>query len=893
MTLAHAPVASHTHALIGAARAELAETAGFESCQRYAQRMDAVVADLFREAHASLGAALPPVALVALGGFGRGELGPYSDLDLLFLVGDGAPGPPEMRAFVEAVLFPLWDLKLEVGHGVRDVASSIALAREDLTAATSLLDARLVAGDARLYGALVERARAEIIEPDLGGFVDRLLHERAVRHARFGDSVYLLEPNLKSGQGGLRDLYSALWAAKARFGVTGFEDLVTAGGATARQAAALADARDFLWRVRFCAHLHARRRQDHLLFEVQEAIAPLLYPQATRPEHHDPVAPSVEELMRQYYLNARAVVREVDGLTERCRPPPSRAPRERPIDATFGEVAGEISVRDRETIRARPSEALRLFHLALDQGLRPSRQARDAVAEAVDAQPAALYGDRAAARLFVELLCDARDAASPSLLEEAHDMGILAALMPEFAPCTARAQHDIYHAYTVDQHSLYAVAHLKALARGEHARAHPLATEIIAEVARPISLYLGTLLHDVGKPFGSGHSAKGAALSEPIAVRFGLEEQDARRTEFLVLHHLRLAHISQRRDLSDPRLIERFARAVGDLETLRQLYLLTVADTAMTSPGNLTAWKQMLLDQLYTRARDALAPRRAIDVLAPGGDHRPREAVARILGGSPDAPALIEFFDSLPAHYFEQRDPAEIARDLRLARGRGCKAGTIATEVRHRSRHGYSELVLCCDDAPGVLARVAGVMLAHRIDIVGAHVHTRRGGDTAHGEALDVFQLRDRYGRAIRDPARWKRLVADLGDVLAGRRDVEQLVEHRLGGARAATMPPRATPKIATKVQVDNEASAELTVLDVFTQDRLGVLYAIARTLAELHLDIAFSRVSTEAERVADSFYVRDSTTGAKIVDETRLAHIRTTLVERLVTLRSPEALAQ
>jgi [protein-PII] uridylyltransferase len=810
------------------------------------------------------------MAILATGGWGRRDGAPHSDLDLLFLT--AAPNDPRAPALADQILYPLWDARESVGHQVRSVDEALALAATDLPTTTALLDARQVAGDE----ALVRRLRRELHTAlsrrgDANAFVEKLLAENRGRRGKFGDSVYLLEPNLKQGHGGLRDLTTALWAARGRWRVRELHELVVLGQASARQVATLTEARDFLCRIRAILHLMTGRRQDQLTFELQEAIAPRLYPMAeVQGTGRAAVAPAVEELMRRYYLCAKGVLRETDRLLERAIVPPHRPPQVRRLDASFTAFNNQVTVADAQIFKTRPGEMLRLFQVAKQHGLPVYGHAKELVAERVATDGGSLPGAADARTAFLELLTDPDDAGQPSILEAMHELGLVNAMMPEFAPTTGRVQHDLYHVYTVDQHQLYAVALLKRLARGEPMKDPPLAQRAAAayrKVQRPAVLYLATLLHDVGKPLGKGHAEKGARLAVSISRRLGLSEEDVHGVEFLVRHHLLMSHLSQRRDLSDSDMIARFARVIRDEEMLTNLYLLTYVDTAMTAPGNLSDWKARLLGELYDHTRAFL--RRGPDLA--GGDRSAlvdrRRRRAAELAADPAFPAWLA---GLPDRYIATHQPQAIARHHQLSKDRGERAAAICVNVYK----GVTELSIVAADAPGLLAKVTGVLLANRIDVAGAHIHSRAGEPR---EAVDVFEVRDRVGRPIpaSDP-RWAVVESDLDAVVSGRVDIAALIESR---RERGGLPPRVTPAVRTEIELDDDVSQDFTVIDVFTQDRLGVLHAITRTLSELGLDIAFSRVATEAERVADVFYV------SKITDPA----MRLELEKRLQLILAPE----
>jgi [protein-PII] uridylyltransferase len=867
---------------------------GSAACGAIADVYDRALAERF--AAAAGGAEL---ALVATGGWARRELAPYSDIDFIVLHDrDEALA----RQVCDRLLYPLWDEKLAIGHSVREPRAVARLAREDLATATALLDARHIAGDRELTAGLI-RATLGALSP--GGnpneLIAALAAEKQARHARFGASLYLLEPNLKQGIGALRDLSTALWCAQIRWhpprpgGEEAGADalignLVTMGHLTRRQAQVLVGARDFLLRIRALVQLQAKRRFDQLTFEIQEAIAPALYPDAHAHDGERPaVAPAVEALMRDYYLHARGVVQVADRLLESARVPARRRPRIAQVDSSFITFNGELAIRDPRLFVERPGEIVRLFRVAVDQRLPVYGHTRELAAEVIARDAGPLVRDPHAARLFLDALCDPRDDALPSAMEVMNQLGVLSAMMPEWAPCVGRVQHDLYHVYTVDQHQLYALAMQKRLARGELAAEHPTAVELWREVRRPAPLMLGTLLHDVGKPMGKGHAEKGAVVAGAVARRLGMSDADAELTEFLVRQHLTMSHLSQRRDLSDPEVIARFAERLDD-EHLVQLYLLTICDTAMTSPDNLTAWKADLLRDLMQRTRayfrGALVPAAAESggfampaaADAPAGDSavdadtsdEHAQAKAKILQLTGDAPPMVEVVDGIDPRLFTQLTPRQTARHVRLVGQARGHAPPVALEVHCFPLKAHSELAIVAPDAPGVLATIAGALTANRVDVLGAvlgHV------DLPAGRLVtDVFYVRDLKGAAIpADDARWRKLGGDLRQLLEGTPDPAKVAALIAQRRPRSGMPKRVTPGVATEIRIHDDSN-HATIVEVSTRDRVGVLHAITQTLADLGLDISLAKVSTEGEKVADVFYVTRA--GRRITEDADRAQL-------------------
>jgi [protein-PII] uridylyltransferase len=859
-------------------------SSGLAACAALSDEYDELVSELWRAAQPRLGeSAWREMCLVATGGWGRREVCPYSDIDFVLLA------PPRLaaaaRAAADELLYPLWDAGIKVGHAVRNVAATADLARGDLATATALLDARRVVGDPALFDELA-RATRRALAP--GGnpnqFVAMLAAEKEKRHDRFGDSLYLLEPNLKQGIGALRDLATAIWAARARWSVSSLGELVAQGNLSARQAAILGEALDFLLRLRSLVQLHAGRATDQLTFEIQEAVAPRLYPDASLPagDIRPAVAPAVEALMRRYYLHARAVVRVADRLLESARVPERRKPRIRSVDSSFLLWNGKLAAADPAVFREHPAEMVRLFRVALALEVPIYRHTIDLVEENLAVGASALTGDPVASRHFLEALVDLRDDRQPSLLEEMHQAGVLNALMPEFAPCTCRVQHDLYHVYTVDQHQLYAVAMLKRTMRGELADEAPLASEVARAIGPSVPLFLGTLLHDCGKPLGKGHAEKGAALAGSIARRLGLGERDAERTETLVRQHLAMAHLSQRRDLTDPAVIQRFGERIGpgDERALGELYLLTRCDTAMTSPGNLSAWKDQLLGELYTRTRD-LFRGAAADAGAASAAAPVRQRVRELLPAG--EPALRELAERLDDRTVLALTPRQIARHLVLASRRRQAGAAVDIDVAAYPLKGLTEVAVVADDKLGLLSHIAGVLAAHRVSIDAAVV------STVDGLALDLFYVRDPYGRVIAaDDTRWDLIRRDLTAVLTASGESSTAVIDLLAKRRRRSTLKRFTPAVPTTVHVVDDASQDFTVVEVASRDEVGLLHTITRTMTDLGLDIHLAKVATEGEKAADAFYVTDRAEGGKLRDPARVAELEAALLSALAAQEAP-----
>jgi [protein-PII] uridylyltransferase len=824
------------------------------------------------------------LAILATGGFGRRELAPFSDLDLLCLCAED-PGS-EILELARALLPPLWDAKVDAGHAVRAYDQALALPATDLAAATALLDARFLIGDQALADKFLAEYRARVAATAAEDFVARLREEQKKRHSRFGATIFLLEPDLKSGPGGMRDLCMGRWAAMARFGTSDPRRLQDLGVMTERLANAFEGAREWLLRVRIAMHASAGRRQDQLRFALQEALAPILCPnvKVAQGDIRPAVHPAVEALMHQFHAHAKLIRRETERLLQRAAVRDDYRRVTVPVrlrgavgeDPSFVLRDGAIESKDDGIFRVRPSEMVRIFSAAIELDVPLALRTRELISENCAGAHETLLSDPDSGRRFVEVLTDISDHTTPTRLEEMHDLGLLSALMPEWEPSSGRVQHDIYHVYTVDQHALYAVARMHAIARGDLADEFPAPTEAIRAVERPVALFIGTLLHDVGKPWGKPHSDIGADLTVTIARRLNIDEEDIQRAEFLVRQHLVMGQMSQRRDLEDLEMIADFAKLCGDEENLRELYLLTFCDLSSVAPDNLTNWKETLLKELYQRTLIVL--RRGGDLLgaerAEIVERRQKRAAQLLADGVPEARPG-DLFRGLPDRYFAENSAARIAAHLRLVGQRRRSGAASAIDVSHQKRIEVTEMVLAARDEPGLLADVAGVLHANKINIVDAAIYSRVATSDEPAEALDIFRVLDNYGRPVTDEARWTKIRADLEAVVSGIVKVETLVAARPRGDSIASWK---VPEVPTEIKIDNLASRNFTIIEVITGDYPGVLYAIARTLFAQGLDIHRSKIATEANRVVDTFYLRDRATGEKITEPGAVAALRDAL---------------
>jgi len=807
------------------------------------------------------------VALIAQGGYGRGELNPCSDIDLLVVY------PQRPDAFVETVtekvLYALWDTGLTVGHALRNLRDCVKLGGKDLKVKTALLDTRFLAGDRALYDSFATLMESELLKRNASRFFREKVAESEDRHRRFGDSVYLVEPHIKEGEGGLRDIHTAMWLAKVKYVVRDLAELMEKGVLTQSDYAEIAAARDFLWRVRNALHFLSGQHLDQLTFEFQERIA------ADLGYHDSGHAKAVERFMRDYYLHARTVNRFSDDVIARCLEP--TAPYR-----FFGRLGGrairpgvriagnELVVGDPSTFRDDPVMLLRVFGDAQRHDVRLSPATRRLIRANASLIDERVRRSPAAARAFLDIL--GWTYGVYDTLHEMHELDVLDAYLPEFMNLRCMAQYDRYHIYTVDEHTLRAVYRLEQLLHGEFKREVPQLTQVMREVGGIEILYLAMLFHDAGKGQGGDHSNKGAEMARRVAARLGLNDDETAQLELLVRHHLLMHHLATRRDIHDPKLVGEFARTVGTLATLQKLYVLTFADLGATNPKLWNSWQDMLLGELYGLAVEGFERGITIEQAQVERATRIRERVAAAIG---DGEALERFLADMPDRYFLSTPEADIPQHFELVR-RHAEAPLVTT-VEHFPEREFSEFTVVTRDRPGLFAQLTGVLRAHGMNIGTARIATGGGG-----VVVDVFRVTHLDGAPIAlDADRWERVQVAVGKVLAGELDVEEMVAR---AGRPSALGEKVVPRLPTKVEIDNRVSQDFTVVDVFTLDRAGILFAIANALYHLGLSIHLAKITTSVDRVLDVFYVTDRD-GRKIEDPAQLALIRDTVLEELKPL--------
>lgn len=843
-------------------------SAGIVAARRLVAIYDGLLSTLFLCTRSLLGPldGIPGVALAVVGSYGRGAMAPRSDIDLRILYRDDEA---LARTVADAILYPLWDARLAIGHQVVRADELLSLARTDLRTATTLLDWRHLAGDLSLWESVVERASRGLFSEDgASRFVQELDRDTLARHARFGGSVYLLEPDVKLGPGGARDLDVIHWVARARWKTQRLEDLGRLGMLVPREMSELVEAREHLWRVRNLLHCRAGRRAERLTFDEQERIAASL--------GHGDSLDATEAFMSTHYRHAATIHRVRESISERAlqraRP---RRPVERVVAPGLHVFDDHLTFASASDLASDPTAALRIYVEAVRRAVPIYPEARNAIRRAVLVQSfrKALFESPCARSLFLALCAVVRNTAlrRDSILGDLHEAGLLTAMVPEFEPLVARVHHDAYHVFTVDMHSVAAVDFLRALARGDLSPSFPLACRIAAEIARPHVLFLATLLHDIGKAVGRHeHAERGAEIARNVALRLGLTADDARDVAHLVRHHLALYHIATRRDIDDPAVIDEVARVAAGREGLRELYLLTFADVSTTSPEAMTAWKAGLLDALFvaadTRLRGEATPEGSIARLT-------QDRLRALCAPLPVEPAVSELVDTMPERYLLGTAPERIRAHARVVAARS--QGHPAIAVFSAPSGASAEVCVVADDRPGLLAAIAAALAANRLAVLEAQIYSRVRRDGL-GEAVDIFFVRVAGDAGLDEVRRYaSKAERDLAAMIDGTLRSEDVVGPHL------LAPPRRSPPVESRIVFDNRASAGLSVIEVFSRDRPALLYLLARALRDLRLSIRIAKINTEGTRVADVFYVCEAD-GSKLESPERIAAVRSHVLQAL-----------
>ena len=853
---------------------------GAEVMAALTEFVDELIIDRYRSAMRHAGelaqvAGAQHCCLVALGGYGHRELAPYSDIDIMFIyseeAGEAAP------ALFREVLHHLWDLGFQIGHSMRTIHDCIDLAAKDLTIRTAMMASRFLAGSPYLFQEFHRRYFKEVVGRGSGRFIEQKMEERRREYEKFGQTVYLLEPNVKKSKGGLRDFHLLRWAGMAQFHAATLQDLTDRGLLSRQDFLSLTDARDFLWRVRAFLHFEAGRAQEILSFDEQVRLASLY---GFQDRAH---LLGVEQFMQQYYRHTTGLHESLLRFVDRCRAVSSkrRSARALPTAAVDGYfvVTGRHLTVPRE-LRARvldsPDLLLRLFDMARARRLKIDTDLLDEIHSHMESVSSEAFRTPEVSRIFLKIL--AGPEAVAGTLESMHRAHLLEKLIPVFATLRGLMQFNQYHKYTVDEHTLLAVAKAEALALESGAIG-----EIYQEIRRKDLLHLAILLHDLGKGRKEDHCEVGKVIAEETAARLGCDEQETRTLVFLVHKHLLMAHTAFRRDPYDEKVLLPFAKEVGTPEVLRMLLVLTAADIAAVGPGVLTKWKESLLIELYRRTLSAVSGEQSKMADPESLKQLASEVAGEFTNAAAGGLEWIELqLSQFPLRYLHGTPPKRIAAHLG-AIGR-LQAGDVLIEETFNEDLAMSEYTVITHDdlTPGIFSKMAGAMAAEGLDILDAQIITRDDGIV-----VNTFQASDPDYVGAPPEDRRASVAETIIRVLKGEEEVEQLMSRNTRLQSIRRLPATGH---TTEVVIDNGLGDRFTVIDVFADDTQGLLYVITRAIFRLGLSVHAARISTRHDddieqslrtvgrhQVVDVFYVTDRD-GTKIEDHARLEAIRSTI---------------
>jgi [protein-PII] uridylyltransferase len=816
--------------------------------------------------------------LMAVGGYGRGEMALHSDVDIAFVTPWKPTGWTEQA--IEAILYLLWDLGLKVGHSTRSVDDVIRIAEGDLSVRTAILEARYIWGEESLFDEVQARFRKEVVKGNAPAFVTEKLEERNARHKRMGDSRYVVEPNVKEGKGGLRDLHTLFWIGKYAYQVGTLADLVDKGLLSKDELRQFQRAERFLWAVRCHLHLVAGRPEDRLTFDYQREIA-------ERMNYADrPGKSRVERFMQHYFLHAK-MVGDLTGVflahldetfARRGRRFGLPALRRRPT-----RLEGFVLDRDRlalpheDFFAEDPVRLIQIFALADKYALEVHPLAMRAAARDAKLIDQEVRVSPRANALFLDVLTSPRD--PETVLRWMNEAGVFGRLVPDFGRVVAQMQFDMYHHYTVDEHSIRAIGLLARIEKGELKDDHPLSTALFRQIASRRVLYVAVLLHDIAKGRGGDHSVLGAEVARELCPRLGLDEAETETVAWLVRWHLLMSATAFKRDLSDPKTIEDFAGRVKSMERLRLLLMLTVVDIRAVGPGVWNSWKRQLLRDLFEATEEMLR-------LGHKQKGR-RERVAAIqeelsakLGW--DDPHFTRLAWRLPDSYW-LAEPMEVlernARFIDAADRDSDSAKPLSTSIQ--KERGATLVTIYAKDMPGIFYRVAGAISLVGGNIIDARVHT-----TLDGMALDNFLVQDSRARPFDDPHQLARLETAVARAVAGEEPMTERLE-----AKALPLPRAGAFPIRPAVFIDNEASSRYTVVEVNARDRAALLSALALALYQSKTTIHSAHIATYGERAVDVFYLTDLQ-GHKMAGTAKLKALHSRLLKAATEARTAQSAA-
>src|SRR5881227_1255590 len=862
---------------------------GREICARRAELVDVLLQYVFGAAETSArgnGTAKVPLALVALGGYGRGELNPFSDIDVMLLHDQEKKGiSPHLEEMVQQVLYLLWDSGFKVGHSTRSIKEAVAQANQDMRTKTAMLESRFLAGDADLAREFRRQFRSKCVDGSEREYVELRIQDQVARHKKFGDSVYLQEPNLKSGCGGLRDYQNLLWMTYFKEGSLSTNQLVGKDWLSESDQRRIENAYDFLLRLRTALHYATGRATDILHISLQEQIAKRLDYSSGNGQLRS------EELMRDYYEHTRNIFRVTERITEqfvsgyvtsKTRSLFSFLPLMRthktPVGDFFFVRNKQLHPARRDLFRRDPEQMMRAFEIAQERGLDLSPELEDLLSRSLGQVTRTYQYARGPRAIFKDIL--SKKGRVGRILRMMHRVDFLGRYIPEFGQLTCLVQHEFLHRYTADEHTLVCIEKLDALAETDDPKLIHY-RKLFEQLADPLVLYLALLLHDSGKAVGRPHSEASALFAQRVAARLQLSSEQRKSLIRLVDHHLTLSTMAQQRNLDDPATVMEFAQVVKDQKNLDALMLLTLADGQGTSAGAWSDWKESLVWQLFHQTSRYLADRKSYYEQTRIARESLRASVAENL--SPEyAEEIDAHFEYMPDHYFRATAVPEIIEHVKLFRSflesvSSAKEFPLAPAVKWKivPEQGHTVMTFCTWDRERLLAKIAGSFSVVPLNILSADVFPR--GDNA---ALGVFRVCDTKAQPVSNPRDFELVEQTLRRALEDESFdfVPSIEKAKRSSYRAAV-----GIEFPTRIAIDNKTHPTYTLVEFQAPDRIGLLYDVLNCLDRENVVVPLSRINTQAGAAIDTLYVVDGSSHAKITDSQRIRIVQQHLKDTIL----------
>jgi [protein-PII] uridylyltransferase len=875
-----------------------ARAGGREVCRARATLMDTLLRYLWESSRKALSAQaqreFPALALVALGGYGRAELNPHSDIDFMFLhdgqVVAGSKPLPHLSKLMDGILYPLWDLGFKIGHYVRTVVEAVQVANKDMQSKTSMIEARLITGDRKLFEKFEKALVAKCVDGYEDEYIAARIQDQAARREKFGNSPTMQEPNIKNGCGGLRDFQNLHWMVFFKYRTRSLEEMEKKEFITSAERRQLENAYDFLLAVRTELHYQVSRPVDVLSKSLQPSVANQLGYAERSPRKR------LEHFMRDYYTHSRHIYIITRTLEERLalqpqasrlaslrqfiRVPFKQPPPELVVDG-FKFKDGKVFAQSARVFKEQPRRLMRVFLHAQQRGVALHPDLAQLIRSQLSLVDREFLRDEHVRETFLELLNRRGDVAR--VLRPMHESGLLGKYIPEFGKLTCLVQHEFYHQYTADEHTLMCLEQLDRIADAKQPP-HSKYAELFQGLERPFLLYLALLLHDAGKAVHTGkHSEIGGHLALRVAKRLHLDGATTHSLRLIIEHHLTMTQVSQRRDLDDPKVIRQFAEQIQSMENLRMLTLHTFADSQATSSKLWNDFKDTLLWELYHKTAS---------LLQGGSEFIRAEATQKALLADEvrsQMPAAVSeeeldaHFATLPPRYFQIHSAKAILDDLELTHrfihlqlAEEEKALEPVVSWHNDPDRGHTSVKICTWDRLGLFYKIAGSFSAAGVNIMGAQVFTR-----SDGIVLDTFSVTDARSGGLINREERERFEDILRRALTGEAvDFEGLTARQQKGLRPIYQSLEGE-RIPTRVHFDNESSERCTILDIETEDHLGLLYDVSKLLSEFQLDIFLAKISTEKGAAIDTFYISERD-GPKITAPERQRALEEKLIQTL-----------